>query len=195
MASIKTLSASVPLAFCTMPAMSQTTDTGEKTNSDVGTTIGTVIGKGMMYGVMSAKEWGEDVHCFDVGLGWDVDYGGLGLKVGWRAPLIFGLSAGFGYNTEYDEKHVDDKKMLWNVAMQMWMKNFNVALNLAPRYYKKRNRTEAGLGVMFNYVQPVYRHIGVTGGIGLSIGLEESENNTPTRFEWNLGLVFRFFKD
>lgn len=195
MANIKTLSVSALLAFCTMPAMSQATDTYEKTVSDVGSTIGTAIGKGMMYGVMSAKEWGEDAHCFDVGLGWGVDYGGLGLKVGWRAPLIFGLSAGFGYNTEYDEKHIEDKKMLWNLAMQIWMKNFNIALNLAPRYYKKRNKVETGLGVMFNYVQPVYRFIGVTGGTGLSMSLEGSEENTPTRFEWNLGIVFRFFKD
>lgn len=82
-----------------------------------------------------------------------------------------------------------------NLAMQMWMKNFNIALSLAPRYYKKRNKVETGLGVMFNYVQPVYRFIGVTGGIGLSMSLEGSEENTPTRFEWNLGIVFRFFKD
>ncbi len=144
--------------------------------------------------------WGHRSHRIDLGLGWGVNYGGLGLKLNYQAPAMFGITAGYGYNLDYDSESENKKKMYWNAGLQLWFSDhWNMEFGFGPRYYKKFDATEVALSMMINGQYPIYKNrLGILGGIGFSISTsvpEAYQNDASSfmKFEWNIGIVYRLF--
>ena len=157
------------------------------------------IGKSMgnqLSHISAVKGWNSYTNRIDLALGYGLSFGGLGARLSYQAPAVFGISVGAGYNMSYDPNVGNVKKILWNAGIQMWLTDhFNLAMHVGPRYFKKLKMTEAGLSLMVNYQHSIYRRLGVMAGLGYSLSLEEPEKNVKSAFEWNVGLVFRLFED
>ena len=166
-----------------------------ETAGKAGAAIGTALG----YAMLQGKEWNSYSHRIDLGIGWGIDYGGLGVKINWQAPIVFGVTAGLGYNVFYKNKPGNDKPVYWNVGVQMWINDhWNFELGIGPRYYKSYDQNVLGVSAMMHYQHQVYRdRLGVIGGIGCSLGTKSpkgyKKDALGVGFEWNIGLVVRLF--
>lgn len=162
--------------------------------------FGEVVGQGMGMLLSSGRGWDSFCNRLDIGMGYGIDYGGLGLKINYQAPVVFGVTAGFGYNPTYDPATGDDKKFLWNAGLQLWCTDhWNFELGIGPRYFKKYGDTQLGISAMTHYQHQVYGRLGVIGGIGGSLSTKTPDgfkkSDVQARFEWNVGLVFRLLSD
>lgn len=145
----------------------------------------------------SGRGWDNFSNRIDLGIGWGVNYGGLGVKINYQAPVVFGLTAGFGYNPWYMKNPGNDEQFMWNAGLQFWFTDhWNMEVGLGPRYFKKKSETQLGVSFMTNYQHQIVGQLGVLGGIGFSLSTKDSSgNNLAANFEWNIGLVIRLFSD
>lgn len=165
---------------------------GNSSAGELGQKIGSTLGQLLS----SGPEWDSYSSRIDLGLGWGANYGGVGLKLNYQAPVVFGFTAGLGYNTDYGKEYGNDKKILWNTAIQLWVSDsWNMELGLGPRYYKDLSATQLGVFCMTNYQHHIANRMGVIGGIGFSLSTKSKDNMTPATFEWNLGIVYRLYAD
>lgn len=157
--------------------------------------LGQSIGQGLGYVLAnSGRSWDPRCHRIDLGIGWGVNYGGLGVAVNWQSPVVFGLSAGFGYNPVYGKYAGAGKAIHWNVMAQLWCTdNWNMELGWAKRYFKKYDQTKGAFVFTTNYQHQIYRSLGIKGGIGFSLSGNKNSDDVLARFEWNLGIVVRLF--
>lgn len=172
------------------------TDQDRQFAKDVGEKAGTALG----ILLSSGEGWDSGCNRIDLGIGWGVDYGGLGMKINYQAPVVFGFTAGLGYNTFYHDHPGNDKKFLWNVGLQMWATdNWNFELGVGPRYFKKFDETQIGVSILTHYQHQITGCLGIIGGIGGSLSTKTpegySKNETVCNFEWNIGIVIRLFQD
>ena len=157
--------------------------------------LGASIGSGLGYVLAnSGRSWDPDCHRIDLGIGWGVNYGGLGVALNWQAPVVIGISAGLGYNPVYKKYYGANKAIHWNVMLQMWCTdNWNFELGWAKRYFKKYDQTKGAFVMSTNYQHQIWGPLGIKGGIGCSLSGKKGTNDVYARFEWNLGLVVRLF--
>ncbi len=161
--------------------------------------LGAALGDLLVENWRNSNGWGHNSHRIDLGLGWGVNYGGLGLKLNYQAPVIFGVTAGYGYNLDYDSESENKKKMYWNAGLQLWLSDhWNMEFGAGPRYYKKFDATEVAVSFMINGQYPIYKkRWGILGGIGFSVCTNAPEayknDNCVAKFEWNIGIVYRLF--
>lgn len=166
-----------------------------ETAGKAGAAIGTALG----YAMLQGREWDSYSHRIDLGIGCGIDYGGLGVKINWQAPILFGITAGLGYNIFYNSELSNNKPVYWNVGVQMWVTDhWNFELGIGPRYYKQYDQNVLGVSVMMHYQHQIYRNrLGIIGGIGCSLGTKSpkgyKEDKLGVGFEWNIGLVARLF--
>lgn len=169
--------------------------------SSLGTAMGESLGTGLGMMLSLGEDWDSFSNRIDLGVGWGVDYGGLGLKLNYQAPAVFGVTAGFGYNTSYGKYPGENKKYLWNAALQMWCTDhWNFEIGVGPRYFKKYDITQLGVSFLTNYQHQIWgRRLGLLGGVGASLCTKIppgfKSDNSSVRFEWNLGIVVRLFSD
>lgn len=156
---------------------------------------------GNMVGMVLSSGRGWDTRCnrIDLGVGYGIDYGGVGVKLNYQAPVVFGVTVGWGYNPSYDASRRDDKKYLWNAGLQLWCTDhWNFEIGIGPRYFKEYDDTQLGVSVMTHYQHLIVGRLGVIGGIGGSLSTSTPEGvkkgDVQGRFEWNVGLVFRLLK-
>lgn len=167
----------------------ETRAAAEELGRNIGSSLGYILAN-------SGKSWDPDCHRIDLGIGWGVNYGGLGVAVNWQAPVVFGLSAGFGYNPVYKKYWGANKAIHWNVMAQMWCTdNWNMEFGYAKRYFKKFDQTKGAFVMSTNYQHQIYGSLGIKGGIGFSLSGNKGSNDVLARFEWNLGIVVRLFAD
>ena len=167
----------------------------QHTAQEFGRTIGTGIG----YALSQGKGWDSNRNRLDAGIGYGIDYGGLGVKINYQAPVVFGVTAGFGRNMGYEGHPGDDKKFHWNAGIQLWCTDhWNFELGIGPRYFKKFDQTQTGFSVMTHYQHQVWRRIGLIGGIGGSLSTSTPDGfkkgEVACRFEWNIGIVVRLVR-
>lgn len=162
--------------------------------------LGETLGQGLGLLLSSGGGWDSFCNRIDAGLGWGVDYGGLGLKINYQAPAAFGVTAGFGYNTGYGSHPGDDRKWFWNAGLQLWCTDhWNWEFGVGPRYFKKFDDTQLGISMLTHYQHQIWGRLGAIGGIGFSLSTKTPDGfkkgDVAVRFEWNVGLVFRLFSD
>lgn len=159
---------------------------------ELGQALGTTIAYGL--GAISDTDWDLFCNRIDIGVGYGISYGEMGVKLNYKAPAAFGASIAVGYDIANRQDYKND--VYWNAALQMWPTNgLNMELNLGPRYYKESGIKEMGIGFMLNYEHQIFEFIGITGGIGYSLAANTTKRNMRGRFEWNIGLLFRVFSD
>lgn len=161
---------------------------------------GTVIGEGLGLLLSSGRGWDGGKHRIDLGVGYGIDYGGLGVKVNYQSPIVFGVTAGIGYNPGYASKPGNDRKLLWNAGIQLWCTDhWNFEIGVGPAYFKKFGDTQIGVSFMTHYQHQVWRRLGLIGGIGGSLSTSVPDGfkkgDTDARFEWNIGIVVRLLND
>lgn len=150
----------------------------EDVSASIGSAAGLLLGTALAQG----PGWDKYAHRLDLGIGLGYGYGGLGVKINWQAPVVFGMTAGLGVSAP-------EGRVCWNIGMQMWCTdNWNWEIGLGSRYYGRYGDYMPGVIVSTNYQYPITDRFGILGGIGAS----GSTNSNPyVRFEFNLGLVFR----
>ena len=50
--------------------------------------------------------------CSGICTGYGFAYGNAGIRLKYISPVVFGLTASFGYNTQYKPERIDDKQYL-----------------------------------------------------------------------------------
>lgn len=64
-----------------------------------------------------------------------------------------------------------------------------------PQYFSKYNKSEIGFGAMLEYSHPIYKRLGVTGGVGFVIAAEEASKNPQTLFAFHAGISYNLFSN
>ncbi|MEE1099192.1 MAG: hypothetical protein UHY58_04655 [Alistipes sp.] len=174
----------------TSGASSTVSEEERRAAQELGRNIGAGLGEIL---ARSGRSWDPDCHRFDLGIGWGVNYGGLGVALNWQAPVVFGLTVGVGYNPVYEKYYGSNKSVHWNAGIQMWCTdNWNFELGAGTRYFKSIDQTKTAFVMSTNYQHQIYRSLGIKGGIGFSLS-GGKDDDMAARFEWNLGIVVRLF--
>lgn len=149
---------------------------------DVGSTLGESAGRLLGTALAQGPGWDKYAHRLDLGVGLGYGYGGLGVKINWQSPVVFGMTAGLGVSAP-------EGRICWNLGIQAWCTDhWNWEIGLGSRYYGRYGDYMPGVIISTNYQYPITDRFGILGGIGTSM----STNSNPyVRFEFNLGLVFR----
>lgn len=99
-----------------------------------------------------AKGWNHESHSIYLEAGYGFAYGNAGIRLKYISPVVFGLTASFGYNTQYKPERIDDKQYLWNVGVQLHLSKFlAIGMYGGPQYFSKYNKSEIGFGAMLEY--------------------------------------------
>ena len=143
-----------------------------------------------------AKGWNHESHSIYLEAGYGFAYGNAGIRLKYISPVVFGLTASFGYNTQYKPERIDDKQYLWNVGVQLHLSKFlAIGMYGGPQYFSKYNKSEIGFGAMLEYSHQIYKRLGITGGVGFVIAAEEASKNPQTLFAFHAGISYNLFSN
>jgi len=146
--------------------------------SSLGTAAGVLLATALSQG----PGWDKYAHRLDIGIGCGYGYGGLGVKLNYQSPVVFGATVGLGVSGP-------EGRPCWNLGLQMWpTDHWNMEIGLGSRYYRGYGDYMVGVIMATNYQYPITERFGVLGGLGFSL----STNSDPyVRMEFNLGIVMR----
>ncbi len=142
------------------------------------------------------KGWNHEGHLINLEAGYGFVYGNTGIRLKYISPVVFGLTASFGYNTQYKPERIDDKRYLWNVGVQLHLSKFlAIGMYGGPQYFSKYNKSEIAFGALLEYSHQIYKRLGATGGIGFVLSGEESTKNPQTLFAFHVGISYNLFSN
>lgn len=143
-----------------------------------------------------SKGWYNEKHLINLEAGYGFAYGNAGVRLKYTSPVIFGLTASFGYNTQYKPERFDDKQYLWNVGVQLHFSKFvAIGMYAGPQYFSKHNKSEIGFGALLEYSHQIYKRLGITGGIGFAMAAEEPVSTAQTIFAFHAGISYNLFSN
>ncbi len=142
------------------------------------------------------KGWNIYNNIVTIDAGYGYPYGGLGIRARYISPCVVGISAAFGYNTQYKEYTNNNKKIYWNAGVQFHLNKFiALALYGGPQYFKDFEKTDIGVGAFVEGTYNIYKFISITGGLGGVMDGEQDINKTKGYFAGHIGLTFKIFSD